>query len=123
MAQGSRPPGPRQARRRGVLFAELLANSERPIALARLFSLRPEGRSTARQLEPLRACLVAARLDLDALRFAAEDAVDIEPLMPREAQYEDVHARGAALYEDLCAAQEELDILVLHLRQEVSLVS
>jgi hypothetical protein len=69
------------------------------------------------------ACLVAGRLELDALRFAAEDAVDVEPLMPPEAQFEDVHAHGAQLHEILCAAQDELDILTVCLRQEVPLVS
>jgi hypothetical protein len=112
MAQGTRPPRPRQARRRGT-----------PIALVRLFSLHPDGRISARQLYPLRACLAAARHHLDALRFAAEDAVDIEPLMPPEAQYEDVHVHGGALYEDLCAAQEELDLLFRHLRAELPHVS
>jgi hypothetical protein len=91
--------------------------------LARLFSLHPEGRIRVRDLEPLRACLVAARIDLDALRFAAEDAIDVEPLMPVEAQREDIHARGAALYEDLCAAQDELDLLARHLREGVAHVS
>jgi hypothetical protein len=119
MAQGTRPPRPRQARRRSVFFADV----PRPVALARLFSLHPEGRITARQLHPLRACLAAARHHLDALRFAAEDAVDAEPLMPPEAQYEDVHAHGGALYEDLCAAQEELDLLFRRLRAEVPRVS
>jgi hypothetical protein len=119
MAQGSRPPGRRQARRRSALLAE----AEHPIGLGRLFSLRPEGRVTARQLEPLRACLVSASLELDALRFAAEDAVDAEPLMPPGAQHADVYVHGAALYEALCAAQDELDLLVLHLRQEVPLGS
>jgi hypothetical protein len=117
MAEGSRPPGPRQVRRRGVFL------DERPLALARLFSLHPAGRITVAHLEPLRACLVAGRLELDPLRFAAEDAVDAEPLMPPEAQFEDVHAHGAQLHEILCSAQDELDLLVHLLRAEVPLVS
>ena len=117
MAQGTCPPRGRQARRRGRLV------DGEPIALARLFSLHPEGRITAAHLAPVRACLVAARLALDALRFAAEDAVDLEPLMPREAQYEDVHARGADVDQALYAAQEELDLLAQHLRREVARVS
>jgi hypothetical protein len=117
MAQGSRPPGPRQARRRGALLGV------RPVALAPLFSLRHAGRITVAHLQPLRACLVAARLELEALRFAAEDAVDPDPLMPPQAQHEDVHARGAALEKALCAAQDELDLLVARLRREVPLVS
>jgi hypothetical protein len=119
MAQGSRPPGPRQARRRGALFA----HAQRSLALARLFSLHPAGRVVVAHLQPLRACLVAARLELDALRFAAEDAVDVEPLMPQEAQHEDVHARGAALERALRAAQDELDVLAMRLREEAPLVS
>ncbi len=83
----------------------------------------PARRITMAQLEPLRACLVAARLDLDALRFAAEDAVDAEPLMPPEAQHADVHQHGAALHETLCAAQEELDLLAVYLREGVPRVS
>jgi hypothetical protein len=117
MPHGSRPPGPRQARRRGVLL------DERPLALARLFSLHPGGRITVAHLQPLRACLLAGRLELDTLRFAAEDAVDVEPLMPPEAQFEDIHAHGVALHDILCAAQDELDILAVCLRQEVSIVS
>jgi hypothetical protein len=117
MAKSSRPPGPRQARRRGIFL------DERPLALARLFSLHPAGRITVAHIQPLRACLVAGRLELDALRFAAEDAVDVEPLMPHEAQFEDIHAHGATLYDILCAAQEEVDLLALCLRQEVPLVS
>lgn len=117
MAEGSRPPGARQARRRGALL------DERPFALAPLFSLHGDGRITVAHLQPLRACLVAGRLELDALRFAAEDAVDVEPLMPPEAQYEDVHARGAALDRALCAAQDELDLLARLLRAEVPHVS
>ena len=67
--------------------------------------------------------VVAARRELDALRFAAEDAVDAEPLMPEEAQHEDVHAHGAALEEALYAAQVELDLLVARLREDVTCVS
>jgi hypothetical protein len=117
MAQGSRPPGPRQARRRGVLL------DEHSLALARLFSLHPAGRITVAHLQPLRACLVAGRFELDALRFAAEDAVDVEPLMPQEAQFEDIHAHGATLHDILRVAQEEVDLLAVCLRQEVPLVS
>jgi hypothetical protein len=120
MVERSRPPGPRQARCRGALIAHV---TYAPLALARLFSLPPAGRIAVTHLQPLRACLVAARLELDALRFAAEDAVDAEPLMPLEAQYEDVHAHGAALYEALCAAQDELDLLTARLRGEVPRVS
>jgi hypothetical protein len=117
MAQGSRPPGARQAQRRAA------TPNERPAALVRLFVLHPAGRITVAHLEPLRACLVAARLDLDALRFAAEDAVDAEPLMPPDAQHADVHKHGAALHETLCAAQDELDVLAAHLREAVPRVS
>jgi hypothetical protein len=116
MAQGSRPRRVRQARRRVLVDG-------RPVALAGLFALHPAGRLGVGDLEPLRACIVAARLELEALRFAAEDAVDAEPLMPPEAQYADVHARGAALHEALCAAQDELDLLARRLRREAAFVS
>jgi hypothetical protein len=116
MAQRSRPRGPRQARRRVPV-------GERPVPLADLFALHSAGRLVVADFEPLRACLVAARLELEALRFAAEDAVDAEPLMPPEAQHADVHARGAALHEALCAAQDELDLLARRFRREAALVS
>lgn len=119
MSDRSRPPGARQVARCGALSL----GDGRIIALGRLFTLHANGTVTAAQFEPLRRCLVAARIELDTLRFAAEDAVDGQPLMSAEAQRADVHARGAALYEALCAAQDELDILVAHLRQEVSRVS
>jgi hypothetical protein len=77
-----------------------------------LFSLQ----HGAPDFAPLRAALSAARCSLEALRFVAEDAVDVGPVMPLEAQRADVHARGADLREHLVAAQLEVDVLDVFLR-------
>jgi hypothetical protein len=112
MSGPSRVPGARQAARRGDPSDP---SRERPIVLARLFSLgAPGGRDV--DLRPLRAALTAAQLALDALRFAAEDAVAAEPIMPEDAQRADVQARGAELAEHLIAARVEVDVLAEVLR-------
>jgi len=91
-----------------------------PLALARLFGLcHARGRVlTAAHLEPLRDCIQAARVALDGLRFAAEDAVSLGPLMPMEAARADVQRFGPELADHLELAAAELDLLAGALREE-----
>jgi hypothetical protein len=49
--------------------------------LVRLFSLH-RGEGDAPDFSPLRAVIDAAERNLEVLRFAADDAVDAEPMMP-----------------------------------------
>ena len=107
------------AERRRVADARQAA----PVALGRIFALQPAGGLTAAQLDPLRAALIACRVSLDALRFAAEDAVALDPILTIEAERRDVILHGAALAEQLVAAQDELDLLAHQLREQVTRAS
>ena len=79
----------------------------------RLFALHRDPRAV--DLGQLRAVLDFAERILQALRFAAENAVDVEPItLPRELFLE-VHANGALLEELLTAARVELDAPALAL--------
>jgi hypothetical protein len=73
------------------------------VALGRLFTLQYK--------------LVAALADLEVLRFAAEDAVDLRPMMTPAAQHQDVHLRGDAIYNALSEALDILDVIVAQLLQ------
>ena len=97
-------------------------DDDRPLSLARLFALYPAGGGilTAAHLEPLRACIEAARLALDALRWAAEDAVSLAPVMPLEAAGADVLHYGAALAAQLDQAAAEVHALTAALREGAS---
>jgi hypothetical protein len=83
----------------------------------RLFALQAAG--SAPDLAPLRALLASAEHNLEVLRFAAEDAVGADPMMPPLAQYADVHQHGAELEECLAAALIELDVLAVALAEAV----
>ena len=120
MSHASRPPG---ARQEGARCGSPCVLTGRRITLGRLFSLLPDGSVTSAHVEPIRRALLAARIELDALRFAAEDAVDARPMMSAEAQRADVHARGAAVWEALAAAEDELQILIAHLGKGAADVS
>jgi hypothetical protein len=105
MPGSSRGPGPRQARPSG-------AAGDAPSApLPRLFHLLPSGEVRLAHLEPLRACLTAALLSLDGLRFAAEDAVSPDPLVSTEALRIDISRFGADVRDQLDAALVEVDLL------------
>lgn len=102
MSNGSRVPGARQAVRLGVLFT--------------LHPGRAGGALSLADLEPLARALAGARLSLDGLRFAAEDAVAADPLMPGEARRADVLRHGHELAEALMLLGAELDVLRVFLR-------
>jgi hypothetical protein len=116
MGHGTRPPGARQA-------APPLPSDGRLVALGRLFTLGRDGTITAAPFAPVRSKLTLALAHLDSLRYAAEDAVEVNPNMPPEAQHADVHEHGAAVYDALRDALDILDWIVVHLRQEEQRVS
>jgi hypothetical protein len=53
----------------------------------------------------------AADHHLAALRVAAEDAVDIDPMMSPLVLYSEVHTHGPALADQLFALRREIDFL------------
>jgi hypothetical protein len=73
---------------------------------------------TVHHLEPIRTCLSLAQLACDGLRFAAEDEVAREQLLPVEAQRRDVLQCGRDLHAQLAALREEIDVLTQRLREE-----